>query len=58
VAVFSKYDNALINKAISPKKVRKFIGRCPEAVINYALAISNSIHSWVTASGGLLWSMV
>jgi transposase len=33
IAVFNKYGKALINKAISPMKVREFISGHPEALI-------------------------
>ena len=44
VAVFSKYGKALINKAISPKKVRQFIRNHPEAVIY--MEACGSAHYW------------
>ncbi len=33
IAVFNEYDRALVNIAISKKKVRQFISRHPEAAI-------------------------
>ena len=44
IAVFNKYGKTLINKAISPKKVRQFISSHPEAVIY--MEACGSAHYW------------
>ena len=44
VAVFNKYGNSLNNKRITPKKVRQFIIRYPEATIY--MEACGSAHYW------------
>jgi transposase len=44
IAAFNKYGKALINKAISPKKVRQFVSNHPEAVIY--MEACGSAHYW------------